>query len=622
MKNKKYKLEIDPTILELLGPSLYTNIYYILGELVANAYDADAENVYIIEKDGKLIVEDDGSGMEYGTDIKNYLNVAKITRERDSDSITKKGRKKMGRKGIGKLAALSISDEVHVMTMKNNDKSGFILSSQTDDGTLTAINEDQIRFQKNIKSGTSIIMINPKYKLHKLIDTIERNLSKIFPLVSKDFNIHIEKGDQKKIINNFDRVTIGSLSSLITLGDDFDYLSRYFKPDFYMTDLLEKRKSKIIPLTLVNKYGEEKKYNLEIKGWIGTYMSSTGRKKTFSDFPDNFISLYSNCKMGEFNILDKVGKNRMNESYVVGQLHVDLFELTELDDMALSNRQGYKTDDKRYMKVIEYVGNELLTDILKMRLKYTSLKNEEKEIAKINKMKENEGELKQKISIFKKGLINKAIREISNSKKISDSSLPIIEEIIKNEINNSMLDLSIKPEIEVNKKKILISHTGKDKKTADLIYNMMIYNNIPPEDILYTNCDDEEPRIPPGINIYDYLRDFFVDSYSKDRIFILFVTSSDMETSWGAMIEAGAAWITQTDHLLFNVNSYKPGHPLDNAKTWVSIKKQEDGEISMYMKDIDEMAIKIRLLCKKFGYNCKTKEQNKARILELVDKAD
>lgn len=45
---KTYKMTIDPSILELLGPSLYTNIYYVLAELIANAYDAQAKNVYII----------------------------------------------------------------------------------------------------------------------------------------------------------------------------------------------------------------------------------------------------------------------------------------------------------------------------------------------------------------------------------------------------------------------------------------------------------------------------------------------------------------------------------------------------------------------------------------------
>ena len=57
---KEYKIEIDARILELLGPNLYTNIYYVLAELIANAYDADAHNVYIISEEDAIRVEDDG----------------------------------------------------------------------------------------------------------------------------------------------------------------------------------------------------------------------------------------------------------------------------------------------------------------------------------------------------------------------------------------------------------------------------------------------------------------------------------------------------------------------------------------------------------------------------------
>ena len=32
---KEYLLNVDPRILELLGPNLYTNIYYVLAELIA-----------------------------------------------------------------------------------------------------------------------------------------------------------------------------------------------------------------------------------------------------------------------------------------------------------------------------------------------------------------------------------------------------------------------------------------------------------------------------------------------------------------------------------------------------------------------------------------------------------
>jgi hypothetical protein len=129
---------------------------------------------------------------------------------------------------------------------------------------------------------------------------------------------------------------------------------------------------------LKKKADGEGEYLLEIRGWIGAYKTTRGRKTEFTDFPDNHISLYANSKLGQFDILPLVGQNRLNEVYVVGQLHIDLFEETELPDMALSNRQGYKSDDKRYLRVVEYVRSELLPDILLMRDKWSDYQNEER----------------------------------------------------------------------------------------------------------------------------------------------------------------------------------------------------------------------------------------------------
>src|SRR3989338_1497818 len=121
--NREYKININPRILELLGPSLYTNIYYVLAELIANSYDAGAKNVYIIEKQDSITVEDDGNGMSYKEgDIEKYLDLAVETRKTEEESnVTGKKRKRIGRKGVSKLAALSVSENVLVMTVKNNE---------------------------------------------------------------------------------------------------------------------------------------------------------------------------------------------------------------------------------------------------------------------------------------------------------------------------------------------------------------------------------------------------------------------------------------------------------------------------------------------------------------------
>ena len=66
--NKVYPIRISPEILELLGPSLYTNIYYVLAELIANSYDADAENVWLDLSGDSIIIEDDGHGIANADD--------------------------------------------------------------------------------------------------------------------------------------------------------------------------------------------------------------------------------------------------------------------------------------------------------------------------------------------------------------------------------------------------------------------------------------------------------------------------------------------------------------------------------------------------------------------------
>lgn len=624
--DKEYKLNIDPRILELLGPSLYTNIYYILAELIANSYDADANNVYIIVNKDNITVEDDGKGMSYKNgDIQKYLNVAEVSRNSDTESFTFLGRKKMGRKGVGKLAALSVSENVFIKTISNGEKSGFILSRNINkDNLLTALSDENIIFQRIENKGTAVVMENPQYKLHSTLKAIKRNLLKIFPLVNEDFQIHLIRDKEEEIINNFDKEMIESLSTLITLGDDFKYLNNYF-PKYFdgdQTDLINNQPFVSKPITMRDKIGHEHSYNVEIKGWIGTYLTTRGRKVEMTDFPDNFLSLYANNKMGEFNILPLVGQNKLSEVYVVGQLHVDIFELTELPDMALSNRQGYKSDDPRYRVVLDYVRNNLLPDILKMREGFVELGKKKKEEKKLEQQRESEADFRKAIDLFRKNTSKKAAKKISETFNIDESNVKKVESILTEEINANSPDMGIKSTIDSQKKKILISQTYKDKDLADIIYAMLIFNNTPPEDIIYTNCDDEICRIPEGDvgnkGIYGYLRDFFVDSYSTQKMYVIFVTSHNTKTSWGALTEVGAAWITQVEHKIFNITDFRPEHPLDDEQQWHSSNRDNDGNLYMTKLNADIFSQKIEYICDKLGYKKKTRQQNRKRLETLV----
>ena len=619
MAEKEYKLSIDPRILELLGPSLYTNIYYVLAELIANAYDAMAHNVYIIANKDDITVEDDGKGMSYANgDIAHYLNVAKESRINAEDSLTDdKTRKKMGRKGVGKLAALSVSENVLVETRRNGETSGFVLSRHVNaNNMLVPISDDKIVFQRITGNGSAIIMKNPQYRLHKTLSVIKKNLLKIFPAVCSDFRIHIIRGKEEEIVDEFDKSTMNDLCAIISLGDNFQHLA-----DLVMVgqprrdDLVKKRSVVSIPISLRDKSNIEHEYVLEIAGWLGAYKTTRGRKAEMSDFPDNFISLYANKKMGEFNILPAVGQNKLNEVYVVGQLHIDLFELTELPDMALSNRQGYKSDDMRYIEVLRYVRETLLPDILKLRELYSDIVNAEKKKRKEEEQRKKEADLKADVSRYKSGVVSHASAEI----KQFDGPLThdSVIEIFKRNLDASSPDIGLKREVDSLKKKILISQTRADKALADIVYNMLVHNHVPADDILYTNCDDEVARIPEGEKVYQYLRDFFVESFSTQKIYVLFVTSENTKQSWGALTEVGAAWITQIDHKIFNICPFRPEHPLDDESLWHTTAR-EGNELWMDRVNEDIFCSKIESVCDKLGYSKQTREENRRYLETLV----
>jgi hypothetical protein len=620
---KEYRLNVDPRILELLGPNLYTNIYYVLAELIANAYDADAKNVYIISNKDDIRVEDDGHGMSYEAgDIAKYLNVAGVSRTTEENSKTKSGtRHKMGRKGVGKLAALSVSENVDVLTVANGERSGFVLARRPEKGNeLKPIEDDKIVFEHIADHGSSIIMRDPQYRLHKTLDAVKRNLLKIFPLVDADFRIHIIRGTEIVTIEEFDRSIMGQLSTLITLGEKFAPLGDLV-PNSYpekRAELVIAEETAVKPITMKANDGKEHEYSLEILGWIGTYKTTRGRKAEMTDFPDNFISLFANEKMGEFNILPVVGQNKLNEVYVIGQLHVDIFELTELPDMALSNRQGYKSDDPRYEAVREYVRNELLAEILRKREIYTDLANAEKKKLKEEEQRNNEAKLRASVDTFRKKASGEAANALAAlGAKVSREAM---EEAISQSINANSPDLGLKAAIDSQKKKILISQTYPDKAFADVIYEMLMFNNVPQEDILYTNCDDEVCRVPEGRGVYEYLRDFFVESYSNQKIYVLFVTSENTKISWGAITEVGASWITQVDHKIFNIHPFRPEHPLNDEVQWQSTNRSEPtkGDLWMIRLNADIFCQKIEAVCDSLAYKKKSRAQNLTHLGTLV----
>ena len=103
-------------LLTMLGDQLIKNELIALSELIKNSYDADASWVRVsfvdFEEDftkkptSKIIIEDDGNGMDSGILKKHWLNPAtpEKLKKKKKNTTTQLGRVLQGEKGIGRFA--------------------------------------------------------------------------------------------------------------------------------------------------------------------------------------------------------------------------------------------------------------------------------------------------------------------------------------------------------------------------------------------------------------------------------------------------------------------------------------------------------------------------------------
>lgn len=136
------KLQIKPyaRLLTMLGDQLIKNELIALIELIKNSYDADASWVkvsfidfaedYSLKPSSKIIIEDDGCGMNAEILRKHWLNPAtpdKLKRKK-TDPKTQKGRVLQGEKGIGRFAIFKLGKKITIITRRQvQDKMGRFL---------------------------------------------------------------------------------------------------------------------------------------------------------------------------------------------------------------------------------------------------------------------------------------------------------------------------------------------------------------------------------------------------------------------------------------------------------------------------------------------------------------
>ncbi|MGX1709734.1 ATP-binding protein [Streptomyces albidoflavus] len=114
-----HHLRFAPQILARLGEELVPHADLGIMELVRNAYDADATHCQLWTSEaeqpgGTLIISDDGDGMTAEQLTSGFLLIGKS--QKSSDIHTRKFRRKVGEKGLGRIAALRLGTQATIRT--------------------------------------------------------------------------------------------------------------------------------------------------------------------------------------------------------------------------------------------------------------------------------------------------------------------------------------------------------------------------------------------------------------------------------------------------------------------------------------------------------------------------
>lgn len=104
---------VDSALLRELGARLVGQPHIALAELIKNSFDADARNVVVHFEDDQLVIEDDGHGMSFDTFVARWMRIGS-THKKTGEISPELGRILTGSKGVGRLAAQILANEMEV----------------------------------------------------------------------------------------------------------------------------------------------------------------------------------------------------------------------------------------------------------------------------------------------------------------------------------------------------------------------------------------------------------------------------------------------------------------------------------------------------------------------------
>ena len=364
MSDKNFKFEFSLEVLNHLGRGLYRSFSTVIAEAVSNSWDAEATKVEItFDKDRDiLIIKDNGEGMNSEDFQGKFLKIG-YTRRKGSRGKTE--RNVIGRKGIGKLALLSVSKKITIITKKNNNKTiaekidntklDIKIEKKEKEYILESVEEENLETQ-----GTSLIFEDLKTNFN------DSKIIKKYLATQFNFIFNLAKEDTFEIFVNDEKVTEKDLKELNDNTQFIWFLECKTKEIENRFENL--RESRIIEET--NFEFENKK--IEIKGFIASvekpsHLALKGSDEIFKAG----INLFCSGRLRQENLFQEITSKSVVEEYLYGEVHVDGFEDEKIDRFT-SSREGIIKSDPLYQKFLlnlKKIQSQILKDWDSFRVK-------------------------------------------------------------------------------------------------------------------------------------------------------------------------------------------------------------------------------------------------------------
>ncbi len=391
--------------LKLLGKNLYSNPANAISELVANSLDAHAPEVYVYidmsdKEHSSIEIIDNGKGMDYYDLSEKYVWIGRNKRK-DSSLTDSEKQTMMGRKGIGKLAALYLSNQYYIITKKTGDSKTTqweINLNAYDDSAFPKLNRVNRYIElvnkdiwNNCASGTVIKLENVDLRGNgeKKIEGLRRVFADFYLIDSLKTTIYVAvktKDSQqvpfvpvkKKIgyknfyalYNNTPLKIVEKMQKSIafTWASKYPHIAntpRYTKylneKDFHFrgTKTFSKEDGSTI----------EKEYCLS--GWIAIHSTIESANAVDPDFirnniyQPNHLRLYVRNKLAVENYFTLKRNTQTMANYIEGEISFDILDDDDLPDIATSSRQDFLADER--VELLISLVEPILASLFKLR---------------------------------------------------------------------------------------------------------------------------------------------------------------------------------------------------------------------------------------------------------------